>query len=213
MDILIGILIIVLGLALVFAGLRVFLAMLPIIGFLTGFFLGATLITNWLGDSFLATATGWIVGLIVGIAFAAISYLYWYIGAILAAGSTGALLMSGLFSAFGVNNGIVLFILAVVGAAIFIFVAVTLALPVYVVLVNTAILGAYMVIGGLLLLLDRVERRQFDWGVARAAVHDSWLWWLVLVALAAVGIFSQLRAVSGTTLPERNWRRSTTTRS
>ncbi len=213
MDLLVGILIIVLGLGLVFAGLRVFLAMLPIVGFLTGFFLGATLINSWLGDGFLATAAGWIAGLIAGLAFAAISYLYWYVGAILASGATGALLLSGIFSAFGVDNGVVLFILALVGAAIFIFVAITLNLPVYVVLVNTAISGAYMVIGGLLLLFDRVDRGAFDWGIARAAVYDSWLWWLVLVVLAAAGIFSQLRNIAEVTLPERGWRRSTPTRS
>jgi hypothetical protein len=152
------------------------------------------------------------VGLIVGIAVAAISYIYWYVGAILAAGASGALLLSGLFSTFGVDNGVALFVLALVGAVIFIFAALTLNLPVYVVLVNTAIPGAYMVIGELLLLFDRVERGAFDWGIARAAVYDSRMWWLVLVALAAVDIFSELRNIAGTTLPARGWRRPTPTR-
>ena len=57
-DILVGLFIIVIGLTLVTAGLRVFFAVLPLLGFVTGFLAGATLITNWLGDGFLSTATG-----------------------------------------------------------------------------------------------------------------------------------------------------------
>lgn len=201
MDILIGILVGVIGLTLVFSGLRVFFFMLPIVGMVTGFFLGATLITNWLGDGFLSTVTGWIVGLVIGVLFAIISYMWWYIGALMAAGASGALLFSGLFSAFGVNSGVVLTILAIVGALVFIFGALMLNLPVYVVLVNTAIIGAYMVIGGLMLIFNRKDVEDFDWGVAYSMVQDSWFWWIVLVVLAAAGIFSQMKNISTVRLP------------
>lgn len=207
MDFLIGILIGVIGITLVTAGLRVFFAMLPIVGMVTGFFAGATLITNWLGDGFLATVTGWLVGLVIGVLFALVSYLWWYAGALLAAGASGALLFSGIFSAFGMNGGILLTSIAVAGAILFIFGALVLNLPVYIVLVNTAILGSYMVIGGLLLILNRVDVEEFDWGVARAAAHDSWFWWLVLVALSVFGIFSQLQIINRISLPDEKWTR------
>lgn len=205
MDILVGILIGVVGLSLVTAGLRVFFAILPIVGLVTGFFAGATLITNWLGDGFLSTMTSWVVGLVVGVLFSLVVYLWWYAGALLAAGASGALLMSGIFSAFGVNGGVLLTSIAIGGAILFIFGALVLNLPIYAVLVNTAILGSYMVIGGLLLIFNRVGRAEFDWGVARAAAHDSWFWWLVLVALTAFGIYSQLQTINRISLPQEKW--------
>lgn len=205
MDILVGLLFLVVGGALAMAGLRVFFAMLPLVGFLAGFGLGATLITAWLGDGFLSTATGWIVGILVGLVFAFFSYMYWYVGALLSAGASGSLLLSGIFSTFGVNTGWILFIIALVGAALFIFVAMMLNLPVYIVLVNTAISGAYAIIAGLLLLFDRRDLENFDWGVARAATHDSWLWWILLIVIVAVGIFSQMGMIARVRFPRERW--------
>lgn len=207
MDILVGLLIVVLGLAIAFAGLRIFFAILPIAGFVTGFFTGATLITNWLGDGFLATVTGWLTGAVIGILFAIVSYLWWYAGALLAAGGSGALLLSGLFSLFGVNNGTVLTIIAIIGAVAFIILALMLNLPVYVVLINTAILGAHMVVAGLLLVIDYKDLADFDWGVARAIAHENWFWWIVVVVITVAGIMMQLQSVSRVTLPMERWTR------
>lgn len=205
MDILVGILIGVVGLTVAFSGLRVFFAMLPLIGMITGFFAGATLITNWLGDGFLATLTGWLVGAVVGVLFALVSYLWWYAGALLAAGGSGALLLSGLFSLFGVNNGTVLMIIAIVGAVAFIFLALVLNLPIYVVLVNTAILGAYGVVGGLLLIFNVKDLNEFDWGVARVIAHENWLWWIVWVVVLVAGMMSQLNLIDRIRIPEEKW--------
>lgn len=207
MDILIGILIGVVGVTVAFSGLRVFFAMLPIVGMVTGFFLGATLITNWLGDGFMATATSWIVGLAVGVLFAVVAYMWWYAGALLAAGGSGALLLSGIFSLFGVNNGVVLAVVAIVGAVAFIFLALVLNLPIYVVLVNTAFLGAHLLIGGLLLIFNLVDRQDFDWGVARAIAHENWFWWIIMVVVAIAGIFSQMQIINRIALPQNRWSR------
>lgn len=208
MDILIGIFIGIIGLTLAFSGLRVFFAMLPIIGFVTGFFAGATLITGWLGDGFLSTVTGWVVGLILGVAFSLVAYLWWYAGALLAAGSSGALLLSGIFSLFGVNNGVILMVLAIVGAVLFIFLALVLNLPVYVVLWNTAIVGAHMVIAGLLLVFNQKDLEEFDWGVARAIAHENWFWWILTVVIAVAGIFSQMQIINRIALPQNRWTRA-----
>ncbi len=208
MDILIGILIAVVGLTVAFAGLRVFFAMLPIVGMITGFFLGATLITNWLGDGFLATVTGWVVGLALGVLFALVSYIWWYAGALLAAGSSGALLLSGLFSLFGVDNGFLLTVIALVGAALFVFLALVLNLPIYVVLVNTAILGAHMLVAGLLLVFNMKDLDEFDWGAARAIAHENWFWWIVVVVVAVAGIMAQLRIIDRISLPRNRWTRA-----
>ncbi len=54
------------GLLLVFGGYRLFLLLLPIWGFFFGFGLGAQTMTWLLGEAFLGTVTGWIVGFFVG---------------------------------------------------------------------------------------------------------------------------------------------------
>lgn len=205
MDILLGLLIGLLGLTVAFSGLRVFFAMLPIVGFITGFFAGATLITNWLGDGFLSTISGWIVGLILGVLLAFVSYLWWYAGALLAAGTSGALLLSGLFSIFGVNSGTVLTVIAIVGAVLFILAALMFNLPIYVVLVNTAFVGAHMLVGGLLLIFNLVDKEEFDWGIARAIAHENWFWWIVVVVVAAFGIVSQMRIIDRIRFPHNRW--------
>lgn len=205
MDILLGLILLVAGLGLVFSGLRVFFFMLPIAGFITGFFTGAILIANLMDQGFLSTVVGWIVGIVLGLIFAAISYLYWYIGAILSAGAAGASLMSGLANAFGVDTGWILVLAALIGTAIFVIVAVMLNLPVFVVLVNTAIVGAYTVIAGLLLILNRANLDDMGYGAAHAAVDDHWFWWLVVVILAGLGIFSQLAVAAVVRVPDNRW--------
>lgn len=205
MDILMGLLIGIMGLTLAFSGLRVFFFMLPIVGMVTGFFAGAHLIHSWLGDGFLSTATGWIVGLIVGFLFAIVSYLWWYVGALMSAGASGALIFSGIFSAMGVNSGVLLVSIGIVGAALFILGAMILNLPVYVVLVNTAIVGAYMVVAGLMLIFGSKNLEEFDWGIARAAATDKWYWWIILVAVAVAGMLSQLQIINTIRLPENKW--------
>ena len=130
-DILIGLIAVLVGAAVCFFGLRVWFFMLPIWGFVAGFFLGATAITGIFGDSFLSTVSGWVVGFIVGLGFSFISYLYWYLGAIIAAGSIGAVAGSGLMGAFGVENDWVLFFAALAGAILFALAAFILALPVW----------------------------------------------------------------------------------
>lgn len=207
MDILVGILISIVGVTLAFSGLRVFFAMLPLVGLITGFFVGATLITNWLGDGFLATVTSWVIGVSIGVVFALVSYMWWYAGALLAAGGSGALLLSGLFSLFGVNNGALLTLIAIAGAVGFIILAVVLNLPVYVVLVNTAIVGAHMLVAGLLLIFNLKDLETFDWGVARAIAHENWFWWIVVVIVSVAGIMSQMQLIRRITLPTDRWTR------
>lgn len=157
-DIVVGIVAIVFGLVLVFAGLRFFFAALPILGFILGFLVGGAGVNAIFGDGVFSTITSWIVGFFLGLLFAAISYLWWYAGALIAAGSTGAALGTALVRAFGSNANWLIFLFAAIGFVLFFVVAFMLALPVYIVLVNTAFVGASVVIGGLLLVINKIDR-------------------------------------------------------
>ena len=204
-DITLGLALGVLGLVVCLLGLRVFFAALPIIGFVAGFFVGAAGIAAITGDSFLSNVTGVIVGFVVGVVFGALAYFFWYVGALLSAGSTGALIGSGFMKAIGVDSGWAVFLVAAAVAVIFFMIALALALPVYVVIVNTAFVGAAGIVTGLLLLFNQVDRVDLNYGLAWATVEESWFWMIVWIVLAVVGTLFQIQSIKTVVLPEDRW--------
>lgn len=201
-DVLVGIMLGALALVLCFAGLRVFFLALPILGFIAGFFVGAAGVRAIFGDGFLSTVTGVIIGFFVGLLFAVISYLLWYVGALISAGSTGALLGSGLMSLFNVDTGWLVFIVAATLAVVAVIIAIVLALPIWIVLFNTAMVGALGIIGGILLIFNQIDRSDLGYGVAWATIQESWFWLIAWIALAGLGIAVQIQSIASTRLPE-----------
>ena len=212
MEILIGIILALIGLAVCFFGLRFWFILLPVFGGVTGFFVGARVMQDIFGTGFLSTATSWIVGIVVAIVFALLSWFVWYAGAIIMAGAVGASLFSGILHALFTNPwGWVLFIVALIGAIIFAVGALVLNLPIYIVIVNSALGGAALAIAGLLTIFGTIEVVELANGAALAVVDEtklgsaSWLWVLAWIVLAVAGIFYQLRSVDEIRLPEEKW--------
>lgn len=204
-DVLIGILLGLIGLAVCFAGLRVFFVALPFIGFVTGFFVGAAGVRAIWNDSFLSNFTGAIVGLIVGAVFGLLAYIFWYVGALLSAGSTGALLGSALMNGFGVSSGWVIAIVAIAVGVVFFLLALMLALPIWIVIVNTAFLGASAIVGSVLLIFNQIDRADLGYGVAWAAIEESWFWLIVWAVITVAGLGAQSRSITSVVLPEDRW--------
>jgi hypothetical protein len=210
-DFLVGLLAAVLGAGVCFLGLRVWFFMLPIWGFVAGFFLGAAIVTGFFGDGFLSTVSGWVLGLIVGLGFALLSYLIWYVGAIIAAGSVGAVAGGGLANIFGVDSDWAIFIFAVIGGAVFALAALMLALPIYVVIASTAFAGATALVTGAMLVFNSIDLEQLEYGSAWAMIEESWFWLIAWIVVAAAGMMFQLRMVTEALLPEERWVRVQTT--
>lgn len=200
---------VVLGLLLTFAGLRLFFAALPILGFILGFFIGAAGVTAIFGDGIFSTVTSWVVGLVVGIFLGAIAYFWWYIGALISAGSTGALLGTSIVRAFGSNAQWLLAIFAIIGFVLGFIIAVILALPIYIVLFDTAFAGATVVIVGVLLIINKVDRGEIGQGTAVAIINESWWWLIPWIVLVVVGVGSQLSNLKTIILPEDKWTATT----
>jgi hypothetical protein len=202
MDILIGILSVLLGLAVATMGLRLWFWMLPILGFLAGFSLGTIAIYQLAGDGILATVLSWVVGLVAGVAFALISWFWWYFGVIIAAGAAGAGIATGLAASLGAERDWVLVLVGIIGAAVFVLGAMLLNLPIYIIIVNTAIAGALGAVAGLLLIFGRFDLDNLGGGQAVAIVRDSLGWWLLWIAITGIGIAMQLRFTALMALPE-----------
>jgi hypothetical protein len=204
-DILVGAALGAFGLFVCFAGLRVFFVALPIVGFITGFYIGAAGTRAIVNESFLGNVTAVIIGLVAGVTLAILAYMLWYIGALLSAGSTGALIGSGVMNGLGVDSGWTVAIVAIACGVLLFLIAFKLALPIWVVIVNTAFLGAAGAIGGAMLIVDRIDRADLGYGVAWAAIEDSWFWLIAWAIVAVIGLAVQAQAVASITLPEDRW--------
>ncbi len=205
MDILVGIFLILTGLAIAFMGIQIFFAILPMLGFLFGFFAGAAAIHHLFDVRFLTTVTGWVVGAIFGIVCALISWYWWYAGVLLSTGVLGVLLGTSLARLLNVNSGLGLFLFGLVGFIGLIALAYTLNLPIYLLIVNTASAGASVLIVGILLVFNQLDRQELGNGTAVALINTSWWWTLVWIAVAVVGIGYQLTVRQETTLPDNRW--------
>jgi hypothetical protein len=189
----IGILLVLIGLGVCFFGLRYWFILLPVFGAVTGFFVGARVIQEVFGTGFLSTGVSWIVGIIVGLVFALLSWFVWYAGAIIMAGAVGASLFSG------------------VGAILFAAIALFLNLPIYIVIVNSALGGAALAVAGVLVLIGSIAIQELSTG-ATVAVADEvrfqgagFFWYLVWIILAIVGMLFQVQSISSVRLPEEKW--------
>jgi hypothetical protein len=208
----IGILLALVGLGICFFGLRYWFILLPVFGAVTGFFVGARVVQEVFGAGFLSTGVSWIVGIIVGLVFALLSWFVWYAGAIIMAGAVGASLFSGILHAIFTNPwGITLFIVALIGAVLFAAIALFLNLPIYIVIVNSALGGAVLAVAGVLVLIGNIAIQELSTG-ATVAVADEVrfqgagiFWYIVFIVVAILGMLFQVQSISSATLPEEKW--------
>ena len=72
-----------------FFGTRLFWIILPVWGFFFGLAVGAQGVQALFGDGFLSTAFSWIVAFFLGLLFALLSYLFWFVAVSLIGGYLG----------------------------------------------------------------------------------------------------------------------------
>lgn len=182
------------GLAITFGGYRIFLAMLPIWGFLFGFGLGAQTMQMLFGFGFLVTATSWVVGFIVGVVFAVLSYMFFVFGVAALAGSVGYGLGVSIMLWIGFNPGFLTWIVGVIASVALIVVTLRFNLQRVLISVETAIIGAGIIIGTLLLGVGGLMLASLIENPIHFILQDSPLWAVLYVALVAAGILVQLKA-------------------
>ena len=198
-GLLLGLFAIAIGLAFCFWGFRVFLILLPIWGFFAGFLLGANAMTAIFGDAFLATVTGWVIGFGLGLLFAVLSYLYYWVAVILLGGVLGYQLTIGLLQWIGFEaDGIVAFLLGLVVGAIFAVGFFLLQMPAVLVIVASAISGAGATLAGVVIALGLVPYEALNFGIFGAMQQwdVGWIGIIAAIALAFAGAIYQTRSVS-----------------
>jgi len=196
--IVLGIFAILIGLAFVFAGFRFFLILLPIWGFFAGFVLGADIVTQLFGQGFLATTTSWVVGFVLAVVCALLSYLYYWFAVIFLGASAGYALGIGLMAWLGLHDGLFVFLVGLVFAAILVVAFIVLRVPKYLVLVATAFGGAFATLTGIALILGRVPLSDLSGGIVGSFVNDSlsWIWVVAAIVLGVAGLVYQMQSTA-----------------
>lgn len=191
-TIFVAVLSIILGLLVCFLGYRLFIVLLPIWAFFAGFLATAEAVQELFGGGFLATTSSWVVGFVIAILFAAAAYFFYYAAIVILAATVGYGIGVGVMAALGASAGFLQFIVGFVVAAALAVAVVVFNLPRVFIVVLTAFAGASMVLTGVLLAFGQIPLSALGSGLVGSYTHTSWLWGLVYVAIAALGIIAQM---------------------
>ena len=195
-GVLIGVFALAIGLGLVFRGFKLFMLILPLLGFIGGFMLGAGLVEALFGDGFFATITSWAGGFIFGLVLAVLSYLYYWLAVGVLGGFIGYQLTLGVlawigFSETGVIPILIAFVVALAVGVAFLF----FNMPTVVAIVGTAIAGAGLAVAGAALALGLAPEEGLVDGVfgLYASEDLGWVGIVLLAGLALGGMVVQAR--------------------
>ena len=166
------------GLAMAFAGYRLFLVLLPIWGF-------------FFGEAFLATVTSWIVGFIVAVIFAVLSYLFYIFAVAIAAGSLGYSLAVGLLMAIGLQGGFITWIIGVVVGVALAVVVLRFNIQKLIIEFATAFMGVGVIVGIFLALFGGLPSSQLVQNPVAFALQNSPFWMIVYIVLGIVAFAAQ----------------------
>lgn len=196
-DVAVGLLAIAVGLLFCFAGGPALRVVISIWGAFVGFVLGAALVTRVFGDGFLSTFTGWLVGFVLAVLFAALAYLYYAVAVLLATISIGFTLGATLMGAIGVSwNWLIILVGVAVGVLLGI-VALSANLPALLLVVVSAMAGASAMVTGLMLIVGVIDVEQLSDPDLTASISHDWWWYALYLALAIAGVVAQSQATRG----------------
>jgi hypothetical protein len=191
MQILVAILALLIGAAFCFGGWRFFLILLPIWGLVVGFGLGTEATRALLGDGTFATITSWAIGIVFALVFAVLSYLFWYGAIAILAGTIGYAIGAAAWGIIGNETGLIAFLIGIAVGAVFAIGTLVLNVPRYLVIALTAIGGAAVMVAGWFILTGQIPTDNITWTTIGAQIGDSFIWLVVWLVLAGLGLAVQ----------------------
>jgi hypothetical protein len=193
-DILVALLAIVIGAAFCFRGYLAMRIIIPIWGAFTGFVFGAGLVASFADEGFLASALGWLVGLLFAALFGALAYLYYEVSVVIAMAAVGFSLGATAMVAIGADWSWLIVLAGVLVGALLAAMAILVDLPMALLTVLTAMAGATVTVLGVMLLVNAVSLSDFTTAATTSVVGDNWWWTVLYIVLTVAGIVAQYRA-------------------
>lgn len=191
-----------LGAVLLFAGYRFGRVIIPLWGLFAGFALGASAASDALGTAFLGTTMGILLGLVVGLIFAVFAYFFYALAVVLLGATIGYWIGSGFVTMLGFNKGFLAAVIGIAVGAIFCVAALVLNAPKYFLIAITSLGGAVAIVGGVLVLFNKIELDAFNYNAATAVISNSAIWLALTAALFVVGLIAQIKSNPDYTLEE-----------
>lgn len=186
------------GFVMAFNGYRFFLILLPIWGFFFGFGLGAQTVQAIFGTGFLSDVTSWVVGFVVAVAFAVLSYLFYIVAVALISGSLGYAIGAGIMYALTPNFGLLVWLVGIVVGVVLAVAVLALNIQKLVIILATALLGTGVIIGTFLFLIGGLPSAQLVANPVAYVLRNSPFWLIIFIIVAAFAFFVQWRV-------NRNW--------
>jgi Ni,Fe-hydrogenase I cytochrome b subunit len=189
-----GMIALLFGLAMAFAGYRLFLVILPIWAFFFGFGFGAQVIQAiFPNDALLSTVTSWVVGFIVAAVFAVLAYLFYIFAVAIVSYSLGYAAAVGLLSLLGMQFGFIVWVIGLVAGIALAFVVLRFNIQKLVIEIATAFLGAGVIVGVFLALFGGLPTSQLIQNPVAAALKNSPFWMIVFIVVGAMGLVAQIQ--------------------
>lgn len=188
---------VVIGLMFLFFGFPFFRILLPIFAFFVGVAFGYNGLESLLGAGFVSGTLGLILGVVLGLVFAALAYFFYELVIVLFGVAAGYVLGAGFMMALGAGprdffTVLVGIIVAVVLGIVFVMVA----MPKFLVVLFTAAAGAMAVVMGILVLFGEVPEVAASLQLTTYVVQGSFFWLIVWGVLAAIGMIFQYSLAS-----------------
>lgn len=202
-----GLIALLFGTVLTFFGYRLFLVLLPIWGFFFGLWLGAQSMQVLFGVGFFATVTSWVVGFIVGLVFAVLSYLFYLVAVAIIAGSLGYLVAVGILLAIGLSMNWIVWIIGILVAIALAAVTLIFNLQKWVIIIATSLVGAAVIFGSFFVLFNPYAPLLEN--PIKTFIGSNPLVLILTIVVAVLGIIVQYRANKNYTITTyNNWESS-----
>ncbi len=194
-NLIVGVLTLIYGIVFCFLGYKFFRILLPLWGFIAGFWISEAFIATLFGDSNSAVIAGWIIGLVGGLALAALSYFIYQAALAILGATFGLWLVAAILGWLGMDSRVLVTILALLGAILFAVLTFQKSIQKYLIIIFSALIGATGIVMGLLFLLSPSIFDEFRSGLTPllpSIVQESLAAALLWIFLALLGVGIQL---------------------
>lgn len=194
-DVVLGLLALLVGAVFCFRGYLTMRIIIPIWGAFGGFVLGSALVAASDGNGLLRSGLAWIVGIVVGVVFGVLAYLFFEVSVVLAMSWIGFALGVSAMVALGVSWQWLIVVVGVVCGLVLAVIALAGNMPMVLLTVLTATSGASTMVSGILLLTNKLQTEEItESGTITDRVDDGWWWYAIWGGLVVAGIVAQFAA-------------------
>lgn len=137
------------------------------------------------------------VGFIVALLFSVLAYLFYVVAVALIAGSLGYGLAVGLLGLIGLPFGLITWLVGIVAGVALAYITIAFNLQKYVIIIATALGGAGLAVGTLLLGVEGMDLVVASQNPVQTLLNGSPFMAIVFLVMAVAGIFVQWRANQG----------------